>query len=81
MSAQHTSLPAFTHQYFWDSAITTIDVQQNAPYIIDRILALGNQSSVTWLLRTYSREQVYERVTKSRNLSAKDKHFYSLILQ
>ncbi len=59
--------------------MANIDSQENADYIIDRLLTKGDLSSWKWLSDTYETDQVKQRVIESRQLSNKDAVFYSTI--
>ena len=75
-----SNLPAFVKKYFWDVDFTTINVHDHSAYVIDRILSFGNIPALSWLWKTYSLESIQSRVESSRQLSKKDKNFFTHVL-
>jgi len=73
-------IPTNLQRFFWDSDLDNIDLRKNADYVIDRLLKMGNVSSWGWLFKVYSLKQIKKRIAKSKQLTAKDINFYSLIL-
>jgi hypothetical protein len=69
----------FRRELFWDVDPATIDVDQNARYVIERILDLGNQNDVRWLLGQYPEKQIKVVISTSRRLHKKSAHFWGLM--
>lgn len=73
------TIPVDFHKFFWDTNIENIDVQQNAAYVIDRLLMTGDLDSWRWLQTTYNTHHIKQRILQSRQLSKKDAVFFSTI--
>lgn len=73
-------LPAFLKQYFWDVDFKEVDKEQNATYIIHRLLDKGNDRVIRWLFKTYNRDLIKEVITKRRGFSAKTANFWADLL-
>ena len=56
---------------FWDCDPTSIDLRAHRRFITERVMEYGDDEAVTWLLRTYSREELSDVVCKTRALTAK----------
>jgi hypothetical protein len=73
-----TMLPSTLKRFFWDIPFNAIDRAANKNYIISRILELGDEAAVAWLLRYYSWNDVYRVVMTSRGLSEKSRNYWKL---
>ena len=71
----------FRQALFWDTDPKRIDVQKNAPYIIERILDFGRDSEVQWMWRTYPKSLLKEVVDNPRRLHPRTKRLWELILK
>jgi hypothetical protein len=67
-------------ELFWDTDVTRLDLQENKQYIIERALELGDEKAVSWLFSNYTRSDIKKALRKSRNLSRKSSHYWTLIL-
>ncbi|MBI2017704.1 hypothetical protein HYS92_01490 [Candidatus Daviesbacteria bacterium] len=74
-------LPSFLKQYFWDVDFNKIDKNQNAPYVVHRILDQGKDKAIKWMFRTYDKKLIKEVVTKRRGFSAKKVNFWADFLE
>jgi|SRR3989344_2389666 len=43
---------------FWDVDPSTIDLEKNARYVIERVLELGKDNEVRWLFQRYGKERI-----------------------
>ena len=66
-------------RYFWDSDVEALDIRRHRKYIIDRILEMGDEQSVTWMKKMFSAQDIRERVRDSRQLSEHSRHFWQLV--
>ena len=53
---------------FWDVDPSTIDLDKNARYVIERVLDFGNDAEVRWMWNMYPQERIREVLTHSRVL-------------
>jgi hypothetical protein len=67
-------------ELFWDTDVTRLDLQENKQYIIERTLELGDGKAVSWLFSNYARSDIKQALRKSRNISRKSSHYWTLIL-
>lgn len=72
--------PAFLKQYFWDIDFKKLDPQKSKSYVIERILEMGDDKAVRWLLKAFDRSLIRDVVRKSRALSPVTANFWSLLL-
>lgn len=66
---------------FWDVDPTTLDEEEHAPFIIDRVLAFGDLDDIAWARATYGDEMLKERTVRSRSLDAKSRAFWCTFYQ
>ena len=66
---------------FWDTDTKKIDLKKNAHYIIERVLDLGRDSEVRWLLKTYKKPLLKKVVVKSRCLRPDTKILWTSLLK
>lgn len=67
-----------TRAYFQDVDPATIDVEQHATFIIERLLEFGDDVAVVWLEKTYQREQLADVVRTSGRLSRKSGNYFAI---
>ena len=75
-------LPPEFRDLFWDCRPETLDTDEHAPFIIERLLEYGSLSSARWVLETYgpARLQAFLRERGVRTLSRKTLSFWTLLL-
>ncbi len=67
---------------FWDVDPKTIDQKKHAKYVIERILDVGNERELRWLMRRYSQRQIRSVTAASRGvLHNKSKALWSLVFK
>lgn len=69
-------LPSFLQRFFWDTHFETIDRERNKNYIIARLLELGDEAAIAWLVRHYSQNDLRQMVLTGRDLSPKSRHYW-----
>ncbi|MDO8570255.1 MAG: hypothetical protein Q7R97_01570 [Candidatus Daviesbacteria bacterium] len=74
-------LPAFLEKYFWDVKFNEIDPEENAQYVIARILQKGDEKAINWLFKNYSKELIKEVVVVRRGFSPKTANFWASLLK
>jgi hypothetical protein len=67
--------------FFWDSDPSKINLDKNSPYIIERILELGDERAVRWLFKTFSLDDIKSTLLKSRRISKKSRNFWCIVLE
>lgn len=73
-----TSLPTYTHRFFWDIDPASLNVDDYRVYVIERLLEYGDLPSVEWMLATFPREAIVNVLQSSRRLSALSANFWAL---
>jgi len=51
-------LPAFLHRYFWDHPVNQVNKETHSFFIIERLLELGNDDAIRWVLRSYPQQEM-----------------------
>lgn len=69
--ANNGKIPVWMQVYFWDVSREELDPQQHREFIITRLLNEGDQRSLAWLFKTYTKEIIKDTVKSSRGLSVK----------
>ncbi|MBS4032218.1 MAG: hypothetical protein KGZ63_12480 [Clostridiales bacterium] len=69
-------LPDFLHRFFWDHPVKQIDEDTHSFFIIERLLELGNDEAIHWVLRHYTDSDIINVVKDSRSLSRKTANFW-----
>ncbi|MCX7706968.1 MAG: hypothetical protein N2204_03055 [Anaerolineae bacterium] len=73
-----TSLPTFTHRFFWDIDPVSLNVDDYRVYVIERLLEYGDLPSVKWMLASFPRETIVRVLQSSRRLSGLSANFWAL---
>jgi hypothetical protein len=68
-------------RFFWDVDPSSLDLQQNKTYIIERLLELGDEKAIRWLFMKYPRAEIVEVIGSSRSISPKSRSYWRLILE
>ena len=71
----------FRPSLFWDVDPDKIDLQKNAPYVIERIADFGRDDEVRWMWKFYDKALMKKVVAKSRSLRPETKALWTLLLQ
>ena len=66
-----TLLPEEFRKYFWDTSIANVDPVKHKKYVIAKILEYGDQKSLRWLFKNYSKSDIAEAAKNSRELTKK----------
>lgn len=64
-------LPDILRPLFWDADWPHLDFQRNRTVIIERVLNLGDEKQLAWLMRNVCAGEVLRVVKTSRRLSKK----------
>jgi len=66
----------FRQSLFWDTDSKRIDIQKNAPYIIERMLNFGNEKDIAWMWKTYDKNSIKKVFHQSRSLLSNTKNLW-----
>lgn len=72
------TIPEEYRSLFWDTDLKNIHTKRNANYIIERVLELGNFSSLEWVQRIYPGQKIIEVIRTSRKISHKSRNFWRI---
>jgi hypothetical protein len=75
-------IPKEWHKYFWEVEPKEVDLEENAYYVMGRVLEWGNLDAVRKLRRHYGDARLKEFLlsTNSRVLGKKTMRFWQVIL-
>lgn len=63
---------------FWDCNPETINPEKNAPFIVERVLTMGNWTEFKAILEYYGRSRLKDIVSNLRDLDIRTIHFCSI---
>ncbi len=67
---------------FWDVDLDTLDPEEHASYIIERVLDFGDDEDIRWLFSMYPKVAIKGVLENSRStIHAKSKALWTLVLQ
>lgn len=69
-------LPNFLYKYFWDTNFDEVDLERDKKQIAERVLGLGDQRAVNWLMANYSESFLKEVVKSTRQIAWRSVHFW-----
>ena len=64
---------------FWDTDPARIDLEENARYVIERVLDFGTDEEVRWVKNFYDISLIKDVVSTSRSLRAETKNLWTLL--
>ena len=67
-----------TPTLFWDCDVQQIDLEKNARFVIERVLAYGKVQDFDWLKKTYGLEKIKEVLLYNRTLDKRSQNFWCL---
>lgn len=74
------SLPKYLKPFFWDVDFDRLSVRKSRRFIIARLMEHGDDLAVSFLLKTYSQEDMATVVRQSRSLSQRSRNFWKVLL-
>lgn len=77
MAAAQKTRPDFSRNLFWDTDFDKIDWEENAPYVIERVLSRGSWKDFKNLLSLYGRERVKKAIVQFRYIDKRTLSFSS----
>lgn len=75
-----TKLPAFLKKYFWDVDFNLLDFEKSRTFILKRILDRGDDKTLKWLFKYYTKADIKQLLLTTRDLSAKTANFWAIYL-
>ncbi len=73
-------MPEMLRKYFWDCRFDELSLEKYPFYIVERILNLGDMTSLRWLLARIDTSLLKEVVEKSRRLDKKTRNYWEIML-
>ena len=64
-------IPSWMKIYFWDTDIDLLDIEKNEVFIIERLLNVGDEKTLSWVFKNYAKDTIRKSVATSRSLSIK----------
>lgn len=79
---QQGGVPPALKPFFWDVRISDLSVDHHQEFILGRLLEEGDPRALRWLFRSYSRDQIFDFLSKrgTELLSKRSWHFWTLQL-
>lgn len=74
-------LPAEFQKYFWDVSFSDLTLEKYPRFIAERILNFGDLNGIKWLLSRTDLNFIKTIVENSRNLNAKTRNYWQVILE
>jgi hypothetical protein len=73
-------LPEDFKRYFWDVAFDDLSFEKYPRFIAERLLNYGDLNGIRWLLAHADTAFIRTLVDSSRNLNAKTKNYWQIML-
>ena len=70
-------LPPYFKPYFWDIDYNSLDLHDNAGFVIKRVLDRGNTKAIKWLFNNYSITTIKNILFEIRDISPKTANFWA----
>jgi hypothetical protein len=71
-------ISALSKSLFWDVDPEKIDINKNAPFIVGRVLTLGNLTEFKTIVEYYGKARLKDIIIKLRDLDIRTIHFCSI---
>lgn len=75
-----TKLPEFLKKYFWDVDFNSLNLERDRTFILKRVLDRGDTKAINWLNQHYTKRDIENLITTSRDLSQKTANFWAIFL-
>jgi len=79
-TALNTLLPEKFRKYFWDVSFDELEFKKHRRFIAERLLNYGDKDEIEWLLSHTNRQFIKTLLEKSRNLNAKTRNYWHIVL-
>jgi len=80
MTSIKFNLPENLRPLFWDVDFQTVGTQKHSSFIIARIMELGDEPEVRYMLTTFTRDKIIKAFRGNRSLSQRSRNFWRLFL-
>lgn len=74
-------IPRKLYRLFWDVRPEDLHKENDAFFIIERLLETGDDAAIRWVLTSYPEETIAHVVRNSRRLSRKTARFWQLFFR
>lgn len=74
------AIPSSFRSYFWDVPFDSIDIHNDAHFIIKRLLDRGTTQHIRWVLGTYGKDEIKKVLVGTRDLDRATGNFWADIL-
>ncbi len=64
-------VPEAVSLLFWDTDLSTLDLEKQKTFVIERVLNMGDEGALKWVWQKYGRQTIYNTVINSRRLTLK----------
>lgn len=71
--------PKFLKKYFWDIDFEKLDVKKHSRDILTRILEDGDEKTIGWMRRNFTKNNIADVLFHLRVVSPKSANFWALI--
>lgn len=79
-SGNQPNLPTRFRKFFWDVVFEDLSWEKNPLFISERILNYGNEQDIRWLLDNINKALLKSVIKNSRNLNAKTRNYWQIML-
>jgi hypothetical protein len=74
-------LPEYLKPFFWDVDFEKLSCRSSPRFIMSRLMEHGDEPSLRFLMRTFSREELRGTLAVSRSLSRRSRRFWAVLLE
>lgn len=76
-----SALPPFVERLLWDVDPASIDLDRDAPLVLERVMSRGSWEAMKWLRATYPQAKLasFVRSEGVRRLSPRDRAYWALV--
>lgn len=71
-------IPEEQRKFFWDTDPLALDEERHNFFIIERLLELGDDDAIRWVVRKYPGEAIMDVLRNSRRLSPRTANLWRL---
>lgn len=71
-------LPSYLKPYFWDVEFAQLDAKKSGRFVATRLLELGDEKAVSWLLGNFTKKLFKDILEHSRELSPRSANFWAV---
>jgi len=76
-------LPDFVARLLWDVDPAAVDLERDAPLVLERVMSRGSWEAMKWLRARYSRDRIADYLVRqgARRLSPRDVAYWAAICE